>query len=318
MELWNKYLEYHPEIITRFDAIDEVSKNKFIRKLQSEKSKSNFSSTLTELSFYEFFRNNGFNVEYEKLLGGLTPDLTISKKGELIIAEVLKLNTTEKDTVRNEFESLLLEEIEKIKIGCWVQINFKEDYFDTVQFNQEEIATTFYEWLKSNCIAGKEIELFNFFTFKVIRVDKKYDHVCVFGNVNMIDIDVRRLNSDKSRFVQKMSMYNDLIQEKSLPYLICIRIDFHAAIGENEMFWTMYGDVVSHLNFGIQHCELNGFYYKNDLTKNLSGVLLMISDRVFFFRNFRQDKLFKEALDILMRFQFYNSVESKLTYLRRV
>ena len=318
MNLWEKYLGYHPEIISRLDLIDEASRAKFLRRMKSEKDQSNFSSTLTELSFYEFFQKQGFEVEYDKTHGKFTPDLTLKRDNNQIIAEVLKLNTTEKDTGRNHFESLLIEEIEKIEINCWIQIDFKEEYFDTSLYSYEEIANKLADWLVDNCVIGNKITFFDIFTFEIIGVYKKFTHVCVMGNVNSIDIDTRRLNADNSRFIQKIGKYDELISETSLPYLICIKIDFNAAIGEREMFWTMYGDLVFHHDYHIYHSELNGLYYTNTLTKTLSGVVLMVSDKVFYFHNFREYKLWKNAFDNLIAFQFSCETFNKLTYLRKV
>lgn len=318
MSLWKKYLGYHPEILSRLDMIDGVSREKFLKRMKSEKDKSNFSSTLTELSFYEFFQKQGFNVEYDKKHGKFTPDLTVSKDNNQIIAEVLRLNTTEKDTERNDFEIQLIEEIEKIKINCWIQIDVEEEYFDTSLYSHENIVKNLADWLIDNCVVGNKVTFFDIFTFEVKGIDKKFTHVCVLGNFNSIDIDTRRLNAGNSRFIKKIGKYDELINGTCLPYLICIKIDFHAAIGEREMFWTMYGDLVFHHNYHIYHSELNGLYYTNALTKTLSGIVLMVSDKVFYFHNFREYKLWKNAFDCLIAFQFSCETFNKLTYLRKV
>ena len=318
MELWNKYLGYHPEITSRLEDIDNISKKRILKKLKNEKDKKNFASTLTELSFYEFFQKGGFQVEYDKPHGKFTPDLTITKNNRQLITEVVRLNTTEKDTLRNDFEYDLMEEIEMIAIGCCLQIDFVEEYFDASLYNKNDITEKVKEWIKENCKEGRELKVFDNFIFRVLHVAQELEHVCVMGNVNSIDIDTRRLNADNSRFIQKIGKYESLTNNLSLPYVLCIKIDFHAAIGEKEMFWTLYGDLVFHYNFHIYHSELNGVYYVNELSKSLSGVFLMISDKFFYFHNFKENRLDENIKAEFLKYQCYCETFSKLNYLQLV
>lgn len=313
--MWNKYLEYHPEIISRLDAIDDVSKKKFVKKLRNEKDKNNFLSMLAELSFYEFFAKLGFEVSYDKTYGKPTPDLTIVKDKSQIIVEVVKLNPTEKDMMRNDFENCLFDEVQNIKVGCWLEMRFKDEYFDVNLYDKETIVKKLSEWIVYNCKEGNQITIENNFTFKIIRVDSKYDHVCLMGNSNSIDIDERRLNADNSRFIQKIGKYGGLIDNLSLPYILCIKIDFHAAIGEKDMFWTLYGDLVFHFNYQICHSELNGVYYLNVLSKNLSGVFLLVGDKFFYFHNFKENRLNSTVKKEFLVYQYYCETFSKLNYL---
>lgn len=318
MELWNKYLEYHPEIFSRLDSIDKTSRDKFLKKFKSEKDKSNFLSTLAELSFSEFFSKLKFEVEYDKSYGKFTPDLTITKDNSQVIVEVVKLNPTEKDTLRNDFESYLFDEIQKIEIGCWLEINFEEQYFDVALYNKEIIVKEVLEWLTTNCEVGNQIRLYENFVFKIIKVDKKYKHVCVMGNANSIDIDIRRLESDNSRFIKKIGKYQKLIAEFSLPYILCIKIDFHAAISEIQMFWTLYGDLSSYFDLEIHHCELNGVYYTDKDSENLSGVFLMVGDKIFYFHNFKETRLKEDIKIEFLKYQYHCNTSSKLIYLQLV
>jgi hypothetical protein len=105
-----------------------------------------------------------------------------------------------------------------------------------------------------------------------------------------------------------------------IPYLICLKIDFHAAINEKEMFWTMYGDLAFHEYIPKYVSELNGFYYQNEFAKkNLSGVVLMINNQIYFFNNyFLSNRLDHEIRDGFLKYQFFNETFNKLVYLKEV
>lgn len=326
MTLWEKYFDYHPEILLRIEAIDKKTKEKFIRKLKLETDKDNFLSTITEFQFYEFLIKEGFVVEFEKEYTfdnkalKFTPDFTVSKQGQSIIAEVLKLNTTEKDKKRNDFESFLLDGIQKNTAKCCVQVELIEEYFDVELYDKDSILAEVSSWLKSSYELNEELVVRDNFKFKIISIDEKYEHTLVFGNVNSIDIDTRRLNSINSRFVSKIEKYDRLIAEMDMPYLICLKIDFHAAINEKEMFWTMYGDLIFHEYIPKYVSELNGLYYRNETAKrNLSGVVLMISNQIYYFNNyFLSNRLKQEIRDEFLKYQFLGETFNKLVYLKEV
>ncbi len=324
MELWNKYLEYHPEFLTRLDLLEKRSKDRFIKRLKNEKDRNNFLAVIAELNFYEIFKEKGFAVEYDKEYVltkdflKCNPDLTIIKNGKTIIAEVVYLNTTNKDSIRNEFENYLLEELQKIQIGCCIHIGFKEEYFDVEAYEKEDIIKQFADWIPNNCVLGNELVVLDNFVFTVSSVNESYEHILVMGNANSIDIDTRRLNSENSRFINKIGKYNHLINELNLPYIICVKIDFHAAINEKEMFWTLYGDLVFFEDLQIYHSELNGVYYLNEYASNLSGVLLLVNNKVHYFHNYRQQRLGEYAITQLQDLQYHCETFNILKYLQRV
>lgn len=324
MTLWDKYLEYHPDLIGRLERIDIKSKNRFTKKLKREKDRNNFIATITELQCYEFFLESGFKVEFEKSYqfkgNKLTPDLTINKDDQEIIVEVVRLNPTAKDSKRNNFESSLLEKIEELKKKCIVKIDFIDEYFDPNQYDESTIVKDLEVWLESNFFLNSKIILHENFQFEIINTDEVYDHTCVYGNFNTIDIDPRRLKSDKSLFVSKLEKYDQLIHELNLPYLIFIKIDFHAGINENEMFWTMYGDSLFYDYLNKYESELNGLFYTNEKAKNnVSGVLLIVGDKKYYFKNFYLlNKLSSKVGEELSEMQFMSSIQNRFVYLKEV
>jgi hypothetical protein len=326
MTLWEEYLSYHPEFETRLIAIEKIARDKFIRKLKKEKDKENFLSIITEFQFYEFLVSKEFNINLEKEYflenskSKYTPDFTISKYGQSIIVEVLKLNTTAKDKIRSDFENYLFNQLDSIRKGCWLQIDFIEEYFDVELYSKEKIVEEVSVWLENNFYLNSEILLYDNFKFTITKVDNKLEHVCVQGNANSIDIDIRRLNSPNSRFVDKINKYSELIINSTLPYIICLKIDFTAAIGENEMFWTMYGDLLFYQHLNKFESTMNGFYYTNENAKgSLSGILLMINNKITYYNNYSfQNKLDFKIKKEFLEYQFFGETFSKLVYLRRV
>ncbi|QNA44958.1 hypothetical protein [Lacibacter sediminis] len=324
MTLLEKYQENHPDLNERLERIDEKSRKKFIKKLKREKDKSNFIAIVTELQCYEFFFNSGFKVEFERgySVGSkrLTPDFTISKNGQDAIVEVVRLNPTEKDSKRNNFESLLMEGIEELKKKCVIKIDFINEYFDEDLYDIKSIVNDLEIWLEQSFYLNSKITLCDNFRFEIIDINDIYDHACVYGNFNSIDIDPRRLKSDKSLFVSKLEKYDELIQHYNLPYVVFIKIDFHAGINENEMFWTMYGDSLLYDHLNKRESALNGLFYANKIGKeNVSGVLLIVGSKASYYKNFYfLNKLSKEIDDEFGKMQFFSDVPNKFVYLRGV
>jgi hypothetical protein len=165
-----------------------------------ETDKDNFLSTITEFQFYEFLVEEEFIVEFEKEYTfdnkalKFTPDFTVSKQGQSIIVEVLKLNTTEKDKKRNDFEGYLLDGIQKNLAKCCVQLIIEEEYFDVELYDKDAILAEVSMWLKSSYKLDEELVIKDNFKFRIISIDENFEHTQVFGNVNSIDIDTRRLN----------------------------------------------------------------------------------------------------------------------------
>lgn len=304
------------------NRLDKRSKEAFTKKLKNEKDESNFSAILTELGFFEHFASRGFSVELEKEYSdserfNYKPDLTLTQNGQSMIAEVIRLNPTKKDDVRNRFENELMEKLETIQAGCWLQIDFTEEYFDATGYDINGILCEVRSWIVQGKSVGARLVVANNFNFEIVRIDPKLSHVCVLGNANSINIDTRRLNSAGSGFTKKISRYLKLISENQLPYLICLKIDFHAGIDQDEMFWMMYGDLEFHQHLNLYLSKMNGVYYVNSDARNyLSGVLLMVGNSIFYYHNYGQHKLFRSIENELISNQYFGKTPNKLIYLR--
>ncbi|MES2850868.1 MAG: hypothetical protein V4685_17540 [Bacteroidota bacterium] len=326
MTLWEKYLEYHPEFLERLNSIEDNAKKKFMKKLTRENDKENFLSIVTEFQFYELFSNRGFEIQMEKEYmldygkSKYKPDFTIKKHEHKIIVEVLKLNMTNKDRKRSDFENRLWEEVENIQISCGVKMDFLDEYFDVSLYDEKEIASDFSSWLSQNCVLNAEVILYENFKFTITSITQKHQHVCIIGNSNSIDIDIRRLNSLNSEFVKKFQKYSSLIDNLNMPYIICLKIDFHAGINENELFWAMYGDLLFYQHLNKYESEMNGFYYTHiNAVKHVSGVLLMLNNKTYYYNNFSlYNKLDDKIKTEFTKEQCVSSIFNKLVYLRAV
>jgi hypothetical protein len=121
-------------------------------------------------------------------------------------------------------------------------------------------------------------------------------------------------------FVSKLEKYDKLIREYNLPYLIFIKIDFHAGINENEMFWTMYGDSLFYDYLSKYESDLNGLFYTNEKAKeNVSGILLIVGNNNYYYKNFSfLNRLTGKMDGDLSKMQFFSNIQNKFVYLRKV
>ncbi len=98
--LLNLYCNYHPEFLENLEIFSEYNKNRILKNLKTQNSKSNFLSTVAEIKFGELFTKLNFTIEYEKKYkNNQTPDWTLFSNKLNAICEVYRLGKSEKDQV---------------------------------------------------------------------------------------------------------------------------------------------------------------------------------------------------------------------------
>ncbi|NIJ51709.1 hypothetical protein [Dyadobacter arcticus] len=102
MDLVNEFFAERAQLYDVIVEFDKKHKQSLIKKLTSEKKKGDFLSLITEINFGLFFDQFCTKIEYDKKIGGQTPDWTLDVNGQTVLAEVMRLNASQSDQIRIE------------------------------------------------------------------------------------------------------------------------------------------------------------------------------------------------------------------------
>ncbi|MCC9019790.1 hypothetical protein [Flavobacterium lipolyticum] len=239
MSLLELYKEYHPDIIGRLSKFSEINKRRLIKKLEIEKDKRNFLSTISEIKFGELF--NALHIEsiYDKKINSKTPDWTLNCSTSEIICDVYRLGQSKSDQIRSDFENSLIEHIKKIQAHYIIRISFIQEYFEPETYNIKSIVTKLSEWIfKSKPKIGDKILISENFYFTVLSNNSNHQFVSCWGNINSIEYKIGKIeqeqNSYPNEITKKLTKYNEIIESFNMPYFLCIDIDFGTGVNHDE------------------------------------------------------------------------------------
>lgn len=317
--LLNLYCNYHPEFLESLEIFSEYNKNRILKNLKTQNSKSNFLSTVSEIKFGELFTKLNFTIEYEKKYKNKqTPDWTLFSNNLNVICEVYRLGKSEKDQVYSDFENEIKEVLGKLEYNYFIRIDFFENDFDIQSFDTFVVIAEVKEWLcKSDKVIGDKIIVNTNFEFEIIKTNTNVNHLCFIGPAKSIDYKPHKLKQLKhlsdNEITKKLKKYNDIISDENLAFIICISIDFVSGFDITD--FTEY-----FLGMGVENIDYGNSLYENEEFKNwgstwtelgefynnpqLSGILIHYNNSFTFLINpnknqiihNKENKLFKEKL----------------------
>ncbi len=177
--LLNKYNEYHPEFLDSLSVLSENVRRKIIKRLEKESDKNNFLSTIVEIRFGRLFCELGFQAEYDKVFPNKQrPDWEIRCGEAAAICDVYRLGQSARDQIRSDFESQLIEKLQKIPQSYFLKISFAKRHIDSTLYDVEVIANEVREWLvTSPKEVGDKITIQGDFGFEIIKSRTDVEHV---------------------------------------------------------------------------------------------------------------------------------------------
>ncbi|MFD0931406.1 hypothetical protein ACFQ0R_02225 [Psychroflexus salinarum] len=288
MSLLEEYKGYHPSFESKLNLFSDENREKLIRKLTNESNKDNFLSTVSEISFGEMFAELGIELKYDKKFeNNQRPDWFLSLNESKAICDVYKLRRSNKDQIKSNFQSRIIEKIGQIKANYFIKITFLIEDFDTDNYIIDDIILKLDEWLtKKELSPGDQIIIFDIFEFSILANNTKYDTVKWVGNASNIDYKhnkLKQLSHQKpNEITKKLTKYNELIENHKLSYFLCIDIDFVSGFEPSDFYEHYKGKGVEFVDFGkfddtmdqFKHLGKNwtelGLFYDNP---QLSGII---------------------------------------------
>jgi hypothetical protein len=291
--LLEEYIGYHPEFMDSLTIFKEDTAKKILKRLKSENDRNNFISTVAEIRFGKLFSELGFEVEYDKKFpNNQRPDWLIKLRDSTAICDVYRLGKSDKDQVRSDFQGKLMEKLEEIPKSYFIKINFIDEYFDSNKYNVDQISNEVRDWLDSTRIVGESISVADNFEFEIRKTNTNSKHVCCVGNASSIDIKPQKVNQienlSPNEITKKLNKYDKIISEYSMPYFICVYIDFVSGFDHGDLRERFLGHGVEFIDFGTPIANLEQFrhmgqtwtelgeFYNN---LQLSGILTFYNEQ---------------------------------------
>lgn len=291
--LLEEYISYHPEFMDSLVIFQKDTVKKILNRLKKENDRNNFISIVAEIKFGKLFSELGFEVEYDKKFpNNQRPDWLIKLSGSTAICDVYRLGKSDKDQLRSDFEGKLMEKLEEIPKCYLIKINFFKEYFDSNKYNLDQISNEVRDWLDSPRIVGESILVAGNFEFEIRKTNINSKHVCCIGNANSIDIKPQKVNQienlSPNEITKKLNKYDEIISEYSMPYFICVYIDFVSGFDHQDLRERFLGRGVEFVDFGTPIANLEQFkhmgqtwtelgeFYNNS---QLSGILTFYNEQ---------------------------------------
>ena len=265
MSLLEIYNNYHNDFETRLDSFSGINAKRFKKKLKQETRRDNFLSIVSEIRFGELFNSLGIEFEYDqKFSNNQTPDYTLTLNDSKAICDVYRLGKSRIDQIRSDFENSLIEGIEKISSSYCLKIDFIQEYFDEGFYDSELIITEIEKWLSLSPLnPGDKIIILDNFEFEILYANTSTNHVTCSGNASSMDIKPNKLkqlgDSKPNEITKKLTKYNDIINEYSLPYFLCVDIDFVSGFDHEDFVEHFRGSGVTFVDYGTSYGEMEQF-----------------------------------------------------------
>lgn len=301
MTLVEEYISGWKDFESELLIFNEQTRKKILNKLRKEENRMNFLSRITEVNFGLFYAQNGAMMEYEKKYKirdkKQEPDWTLTLNDQIFISEVLRLNPTKKDQDRNDFDDQLISQIKQIEGNYYLQIDYKNEYFQPTDYDLDSIVNDLTLWFSENRSLSDQITLFDNFTFTIVKVNTDHKNVLGIGNFNSVNIDKRRLESSNSEFYKKIDKYAELIKDTRMPFIISLYTDPVNGIDADDVSSFLYGRSIDDRVTNSEYTDLTtGQFYNNiNAKKYLSGVMLKHHSTYTFFYNYSEENKLNAA-----------------------
>lgn len=326
--LLNLYCNYHPEFLERLEMFSEVNKKRILKKLNNEKNRNSFLSTIAEIRFGELFSKLNLQIEYDKKYNNKqTPDWSLNIENSSAICEVYRLGKSEKDQMFSDFENQIKEPLGELQYNYFIKIIFIEDDIDISIYDVSSIVQEVEDWLKkSSKVVGDKITINRIFMFEIVKINTEVSHICFIGPAKSIDYKPHKLKQPKflkdNEITKKLKKYNDLITNEELPYFICVYVDFISGFDTDDFRQYFLGMGVENIDFGTQINEIDEFehfgsswtelgeFYNNP---QLSGIIILYNNCFSFLINPIQSQIVHDFKNQFLKEKLLSMNNQKIT-----
>lgn len=298
MSWFDLFFEDKKELLSEIEIFEKRRNLDLIRKLQKEKNKTDFLSFITEIRFGLTLDPFCDKMKHNCRLPGftLTPDWLVEMNGQEIMLEVARINATQDDQKFIDFDTMLMEAIEKIEKPYSFKLHYDVEDFDQSQIDFSDFKEFLENWLTKERSIGDIAIYQNVITVECMRRNENLTHAGVMGEFRAIKHKPYRVFSKKGRFMSKVERYAGIVESLNMPYIVCLYLHFESWLELDDVSSALYGneaEFVGDIEFGgmfpnsIFQDISKALYYNNNLVKKtVSGVLVKRNDSNSYLHNY--------------------------------
>lgn len=282
------------------------------RNLKDIGDETEFLAEIMEYRFGNFFSKLFTDLRHEYPTfpnSSYTPDWTMRNGSETIVAEVFRLNASQRDTEEMQYADKLAGVLGELKKDFLLKIKYKFQQLSETALDLKVIKSFVYDWLESNPEVNSKVSFNNEINFAVLSKNQGLKKVNSLGPLRIIDFDYRRLTGERSRLFSKLKYKNEL-DKNNIPYLVCMHLAFESSFDPEDIFQRLYGmSTLFEIDEPFEefypkvafHDISQGLYYNNDDIKNyISGILVYYEGQFSYFPNYsKHNRLSKDSHELL-------------------
>ena len=232
------------EIDRFFARLDDSPQTRLRRKRNDLE---NISQTVNEMKVGMHLLAEGYAIEYEKPIGGLTPDWCVTKpEGGSFVVEVLSKRDSDEKNLEQEFLSDLRDLCKNMDVGVVLafRLFMKSTPIEWSDQLVNEIAKELSVWLKTRPLPRALIEIQGV-EVELVRYSEKLKHVELLPFTGAFWVNSFPLGQ---RISEKAVKYEALCLKYSFPFVTACCTSFSTAIEEDE-----FAEICPGL-FSSNHC----------------------------------------------------------------
>lgn len=225
---------YRANIQRWVDLLPPASQNDVVSRLRKVEL---CRETYNELLAGEVLRNGGYNPEYEKLFGTLTPDWYIDpgdNKPPFLVEVFTARISDEEEKEQNQIDDLRnrLAQI-PIKVSVWLD-RYPDRLHGKIDLNPKRnkaIVQKVQNWLSTNPAVGARLELEDM-AFDVIGWSPDFTGIQMQGPVKNDMVDDEPLEKKINKKIRK---YTGIVNSGQVPLVVAVLTDFETGLGFDEL-----------------------------------------------------------------------------------
>jgi hypothetical protein len=201
--------------------LPSAKQSELVSTLRRDTRKKPFKHTYHELAVGHLLRRLDYQPEYEKVIGGVTPDWSVPSKGKVpaFIVEVFTANVSDNTASKSRMIDDLQGRLTTIPVGVGLHIRASQAGITLNPQHNSRICEEVQKWLVDGSPSVDEQLEVDGITFTVIASGPQFPHVCTRGPAFGFDVNEPGL-SRKIR--KKAATYKKIVIQSKLPLVVSV------------------------------------------------------------------------------------------------
>ena len=219
----------------------------------------NHKAACGELLLAHILIEGGFDVEFEPVMSGLTPDFLVAPKGSCadFILEVFTEHMSDEDQKAEQQQNGLIDKINSLP-GCYsLAVQFMQAKFPMPKARLDRVAADLRAWVRTAPDSGDRIQIERI-GFQVIKKDRRFKRVRADGiSYGAWFVGTQR---PRRKILDKLRRYKRVAATSNKPLAIAYVIDFKRGTSPRTIANALFGQEVTRVLVDLASNQPIGSY----------------------------------------------------------